>query len=232
MLPTTIDDLKSTIGRRGGIARSNRFAIYITHPNNKQGLLNTDFTGLASNVLTSVLSGGSVDPMAFFNDPRDMFLLCDAVQLPGKRINTTERKTTHKGYKMAYSYMVEEVTFSFILTNDYYMKKYFDSWQAMIFDEDNKLAHKAEYTTDVIIQQMSSGNDFIPAYGVKLKNAFPVAVNTIELSNQSSNDTLKVSITMAFDDWSEEGLLDSVSSLFKQGEELLTGTGNQIRNLF
>jgi len=32
MLPVGIDTLKSTIGRRGGVARSNRFAIYITHP--------------------------------------------------------------------------------------------------------------------------------------------------------------------------------------------------------
>jgi hypothetical protein len=226
MIPTSIDSLKSTIGRRGGIARGNRFAIYITHPNKKQGLLNTDWTGIASNLLTSVTSGGSIDPMVFFNDPRDMFLLCDSAQLPGKRINTTERKTTHKGYKMAYSYMVEEVTFSFILTNDYYIKKYFDSWQSMIFDKTNRLSHKDAYTTDVVIQQMSSGNDFIPAYGVKLINAFPVAINAIELSNQSANDTLKVSITMAFDDWTEEGLLDSVGSLFKQAGSLLRGTLN------
>jgi len=233
MLPTTIDDLKSTIGRRGGLARSNRFAVYVTHPNKKQGLLNTDWSGLASNLLTTALSGGDVDPMAFFNDPRDMFLLCDSVQLPGKRIATMEKRITHKAVKKPYSYMVDEVTFSFILTNDYYIKKYFDSWQNMIVSPDDLgIAYKDTYTTDIVIQQMSTGNDFIPAYGVKLINAFPIAVNAIDLSNQSASDALRVTITVGFDDWTEEGLLDSIGSLVEQGKDLLKGTVGQIGNLF
>lgn len=93
-LPGNIDDLKATIGKRGGVARANRFAIYITHPKMKGsmgvGLLNTDIGGLISNAAGSYLSGGTMDPMAFINDPRDMFLLCESVQLPGKRIATME----------------------------------------------------------------------------------------------------------------------------------------------
>ncbi len=233
MLPTTIDDLKSTIGRRGGIARGNRFAVYITHPNKKQGLLNTDWSGLASNVLTTTINGGSIDPMAFFNDPRDMFLLCDSAQLPGRRIATTEKRTTHKAVKKPYSYMVDEATFTFLLTNDYYIKKYFDSWQDLIVSGDDKfIGYKESYTTDVVIQQMSSGNDFIPAYGVKLINAFPIAINSIELSNQSQNDVIKVTITLGFDDWKEESLLDSAGSLLGMGKDLLSGTVGQVTSLF
>lgn len=233
MLPTTIDDLKSTIGRRGGAARTNRFAVYMTHPSGKQGLLNTDWAGLASNLITTKLPGGSFDAGMFFNDPRDMFLLCDSVQMPGKRISSMEKRTTHKAIKKPYSYMVDEVTFTFTLTNDYYVKKYFDSWQNMIVSGDDKsIAYKDEYTTDIVIQQMSNGNDFIPGYGVKLLNAFPIAVNAIELSNQSQNDVVRVTITVGFDDWTEEGLLDSVGSLAEQGLSLLKGTRAQIGNLF
>jgi hypothetical protein len=236
MLPTTIDDLKSTIGRRGGVARSNRFAIYISHPNKKQGLLNTDWTGLASNLLTTITNSGSIDPMMFFNDPRDMFLLCSSVQLPGKRIATMEKRTTHKAVKKPYSYLVEEVSFTFTLTNDYYIKKYFDSWQDMIVSGGDKgIAYKSTYTTDIVIQQMGSGNDFIPAYGVKLLNAFPIAVNAIELSNRSENQVVEVSITLGYDDWTEESLFDSIGSLWNQGKSLMEGTMGQIgaiRNLF
>ena len=67
-LPVGIDTLKSTIGKRGGLARANRFAIYITHPHMKNpmgpGLFNADIGGLVSNVAGSLLSGGSVDPMS------------------------------------------------------------------------------------------------------------------------------------------------------------------------
>jgi len=233
MIPVSIDSLKSTIGRRGGIARGNRFAVYFTHPNQQQGLLNTDFSGLASNLLTSVINGGSIDPMIFFNDPRDMFLLCDTVQIPGKRISTTERRTTHKSIKMPYSYMVDEVTFSFILTNDYYIKKYFDSWQNMIVSSnDKKIAYKNTYTTDIVIQQITGGNDYIPAYGVKLLNAFPISIDAIQLGNAVGNDSLRINVTVAFDDWVEEGLMDSAKSLIDHGKSLLGGTKNQFSSIY
>jgi len=162
-----------------------------------------------------------------------MFLLCDSVQLPGRRIATMERRTTHKAIKKPYSYLVDEVTFTFTLTNDYYIKKYFDSWQDMIVSGSDKgIAYKDTYTTDIVIQQMGSGNDFIPAYGVKLINAFPISVGTIDLSNQSENDVVKVTITVGFDDWKDESLLDSAMSVIDQGKKLLTGTGAQFDSIY
>lgn len=226
-LPVGIDALKSTIGRRGGVARNNRFAVYITHPSGKQGLINTDITGILSNIGSSLMSGGNVDPFVLFNDPRDMFLLCESTQLPGKRIATMESFTSHKSIKKPYSYLVDEVTFSFILTNDYYIKKYFDSWQNMIVDSDaKKIAYKDEYTTDITIQQIGSSNDIIPAYSVKLKNAFPIAINAIELSNNTENAIALCSVTVSFDDWEEQGLVDGFKDLLGKGKSLIDSTLN------
>lgn len=128
--------------------------------------------------------------------------------------------------------MVDEATFTFLLTNDYYIKKYFDSWQDLIVSGDDKfIGYKESYTTDVVVQQMSSGSYSIPAYGVKLINAFPIAINSIELSNQSQNDVVKVTITLGFDDWKEESLLDSAGSLLGMGKDLLSGTVGQVKSL-
>jgi hypothetical protein len=236
-LPVGIDALKSTIGKRGGLARANRFAIYITHPNMKNalgpGLINMDIGGLVSNVAGSLLSGGSVDPMAFINDPRDMFLLCESVQLPGKRIAAMESFVTHKAIKKPYSYLVDEVTFSFILTNDYFAKKYFDSWQSLVVNQDSlKVSYKNDYVTDVTIQQLTPSNDVIPAYSVKLKNAFPIAVNAIELSNTTENSVIQCSITLSFDDWEEVGLLDGFTDLVSKGRDIFDATVGQVKGLF
>jgi hypothetical protein len=233
MLPTSIDDLKSTIGKRGGVARANRFAIYITHPKMKapmgDGILNMDIGGLISNAAGSYLSGGTIDPMAFINDPRDMFLLCESVQLPGKRIATMESFITHKSIKKPYSYLVDEVTFTYILTNDYYAKKYFDSWQNLVIDSASKhMAYKNDYVTDITIQQMTQSNDFVPAYSVQLKNAFPVAVNAIELSNSNENSLLQVSITMSFDDWEERNIGESILDRIGNLGDIVRGTGRQL----
>jgi len=232
-LPVGIDTLKSTIGKRGGIARANRFAIYITHPKMKgpmgPGLFNMDISGLISNVAGSLLSGGSVDPMAFINDPRDMFLLCESVQIPGKRIATMEKFTTHKAIKKPYSYLVDEVTFTFILTNDYYARKYFDQWQGMVIDQESlKLAYKNDYCTDITIQQLSPTNDMIPAYSVKLKNAFPIAVNAIELSNSTENSLLQCTVTVSFDDWVQQDLSDGFKDLLGQAGDIFRGTVGQL----
>ncbi len=226
-LPVGIDALKSTIGRRGGVARNNRFAVYITHPSGKQGLINTDITGIISNVAGSLMSGGKVDPFTLFNDPRDMFLLCESTQLPGKRIATMESFTTHKSIKKPYSYLVDEVTFTFLLTNDYYIKKYFDSWQDMIVgNNDKKIAYKEEYTTDLTIQQIGGSNDVVPAYSVKLKNVFPIAVNAVELSNTAENTVALCSVTMSFDDWEEQGLVAGFKDLLGKGKSLIDSTLN------
>lgn len=231
-LPVGIDALKSTIGKRGGLARANRFAIYITHPNMKSpmsnGIFNADIGGLIGNALGAHVSGGSMDPMAFINDPRDMFLLCESVQLPGKRIATMESFITHKAIKKPYSYLVDEVTFTFILTNDYYAKKYFDSWQALVIDQESlKMNYKSEYVTDITVQQLTPSNDYIPAYSVKLKNAFPISVNAIELSNSQENSLLQCSVTLSFDDWEELGLLDGIADMVSNGRDIFDATVGQ-----
>ena len=91
-LPVSIDTMKSTINRRGGIARGNRFGVYIHHPSKgMNSLLEFDPATLLSNLI----SGRGVNVGDFISDPRDMFLLCQKCSIPGKRITTTEATHNH-----------------------------------------------------------------------------------------------------------------------------------------
>lgn len=206
-LPVSIDTMKSTINRRGGIARGNRFGVYINHPSKgMNSLLNFNPATLLSNLI----SGQGINAGDFIQDPRDMFLLCQSCTMPGKRILTTEATHNHHNTKKPYSAATDEVTMTFLLTNDYYIKKYFDMWQEMIVDtrtEHYKTFYKNEYSTDVTIQQLSASNDVVPGYTVQLQNAYPIQVGAVEL-NEGSEGLLELSITWEYDNFKSVGLVD------------------------
>jgi len=226
-LPVTIDTLKSTINRRGGVARGNRFGVYITHPSKgMNSLLNFNPATLLSNLI----SGQGVNAGDFIQDPRDMFLLCQSCTLPGKRILTTEATHNHHNTKKPYSAATDEVTMTFMLTNDYYIKKYFDMWQEMIVDtrkEHYKTFYKSDYSTDVTIQQLSGSNDIVPGYTVKLENAYPIQVGQIELSNESEG-LMEVSITWEYDNFRSVGLVDGFEDVLGN----LLGIGRNTLSVF
>ena len=211
-LPVSIDTLKSTINRRGGIARGNRFAVYVNHPSKgMNSLLNFN----PANLLSNLISGQGVNAGDFIQDPRDMFLLCRNVTMPGKRISTTEATHNHHLSKKPYSAITDEVTMTFLLTNDYYIKKYFDMWQEMIVETSGKhykTFYKSEYTTDVIIQQLSASNDVVPGYTIELLNAYPIQVGAIELSSEGEG-LIEVQITFEYDNYRSVGLVDRSSNI-------------------
>lgn len=176
--PVTIDQFKSTIGKRRGLAAPNRFAVTMTAPN---GTANTD--------------------------PRDINILCQSCSLPGRVITTNEYDPQGiKPIKYPVSIIEEDVEFTFLLTNDYYVKKFFDKWMAIIIDYEGGTglcSYASEYRTDVFIQQFDKNN--LPVYGVRLIDAYPTSVNSVELSNESTDAVTSVSVNMTYRKFVTEG---------------------------
>lgn len=199
-LPVNIDTMKSTINRHGGVARGNRFAVYISHPmKSMNNLLRFD----PATFLNNAIDGQGHHAGDFINDPRDMFLLCKGTTLPGRRISTTEATHNHNLSKKPYSVVSDEVTMTFLLTNDYYIKNYFDLWQEMIIDTTGnhyKTMYKDEYTTDVTLQQLSTSNHIIPGQTILLENAYPIQVGAVELANDSDG-LMELAITWEYDNF-------------------------------
>jgi len=216
--PTTIDDFKSVISRRSGLAPANRFAIFMSPPS--QTLLNLDLQNVASNLLS-----GNFGPSQLVNDPRDIAILCESCSLPGRQIQTLDHQNRNyrQSVKEPQGYFNEDVSFVFHLTNDYHMKKVFDRWLDLIIDpETYQVAYKNEFVSDVTIQQLNQQN--VPVYGVKLKNAFPVTMNAIELNN-SSTETQKLNVTLTYEDYETEG---SIASSIGGVKNIIGGVLNRL----
>ena len=196
-LPASIDTLKSTICKRGGVSKSNRFAIYMNLP-----LISIN----PGAILSNLASGGGFNPMSLINDTRDISLLCESCSLPGRQITTAEHITRLKAIKKPYGYINDDVSFTFLLTGDYYLKEVMDSWQASIIDtEKGTVNYKDDYVSDVLIQQLDSNN--IPNYTCTLKNAFTVSVSAVELSNANENAISRITVGMAYDEWGDQASL-------------------------
>ena len=226
-LPVSIDTMKSTINRRGGVARGNRFAVYVSHPSKgMNSLLKFD----PATMLSNLISGDGVNLADFIQDPRDMFLLCQNCTIPGKRISTTEASHNHHLAKKPYSAITDEVTMTFLLTNDYYIRKYFDMWQEMIIDTSHnhyKTAYKRDYSRDVIIQQLSTSNHMIPGYSVKLLNAYPIQVGAVELNNESDG-LMEINVTWEYDNFVSIGLIDGFENIVGTLLDSLNATKTQM----
>ena len=115
----SIDNLKATIAKKGGLAMQNRFQIFFTPPtaNSIKSLLNKDIKSLIGDLAKNAISGGS--PKNVIPDPRDISILCEAVSFPGRQISTLDYIADRQAIKVPYSTINEDVSMTFTLTNDY-----------------------------------------------------------------------------------------------------------------
>lgn len=202
-----IDKLKSLVSKKGGLAKANRFNVMFTPPT--ASLLNGNLQGAIASAIS-----GNFSAKNLVNDPRDISLLCDSVSIPGKQISTLDVQTVKQLVKVPYGYLTDDVSLSFLLTNDYHMKTMFDAWINNIVDNDKYcVAYKKDIVTDVIIQQLDEQNT--PIYGVKLEGAFPVTMSEIPLSNESANTISRLNVSFAYDRYVPEGAISNTGSLIK-----------------
>lgn len=178
----SVDVLKSSISRAGGIARLNRFQVEL--PANIPGIEVTD--------------------------SREYQVLCKTASIPGKGIATHDRTIMTQNEKIGYGYVVQEMAMTFYLLNDYGMRDYFDKWMNTIVDQDTfEVSYKTEYQRNVKIHQLklpveSRLSQFIPeqnkVYSIELEDAFPISINSIDFSNDP--DVIgEVSVSMSYTKW-------------------------------
>ena len=66
---------------------------------------------------------------------------------------------------------------------------------------------------------------------IKLYNAYPITISSLELSNSSENTTLRVSITLAYEDWEAVGTVDGLTNLAGRAGDLISNSVNLVRNI-
>ena len=164
-MTASIDRIKSNINQRGGIARPNNFLVELP----------------------------SLPGFDRAND--NLNILCRSATIPSKQILTTDRRIGMEFEKVAYGYAVDDVSMSFLLTNDYYVRKYFDTWNKLIVGENNQVAaYKSNYQKRVVIHQLRNS---IPTTAFDINvGRIPIGVDiTGFLNSLSARSGVNVSTT-------------------------------------
>ncbi len=153
------------------------------------------------------------------HDMRDFKFMCDAANLPGRNLATTEFRTgsVSKSYVHSNNFN-PTMTLSFILTDDMFIKKIFDRWMDDIIAlTDGKLSNAAavqnilkypdQYCGSFGIKKLATNLSSSPAsashidtYHVEIMEAFPKQINPIQLT-YGSQDIMKLQVVMAYSRW-------------------------------
>tara|TARA_B100000902_G_C27290163_1_gene906657 strand:+ start:508 stop:1152 length:645 start_codon:yes stop_codon:yes gene_type:complete len=148
-MTASIDRIKSTISSRGGLARPNNFLVELP----------------------------SLPGFGRANETLNM--LCRQTTLPFKQIMSVPRRIGMESEEIAYGYAVENITMSFLMTNDYYARKYFDRWKDLIINEDQQIVnYKNNYEKRIVLHQLRNS---IPS------TAFDISIGQIPLGLPITN---------------------------------------------
>ena len=136
-------------------------------------------------------------------DGQSLNILCESCSLPGRQINTVDYSPWRNENKIPIGYADEDVTCVFHLTNDYYVKDVFDKWLKKIVNPDTYLIEYIEsYASTIDIYQLNEANETV--YAVKLLQAWPVSINSVELNNSDENNTQKLTVVFTYKTWTSE----------------------------
>lgn len=133
---------------------------------------------------------------------------CISCSLPGKMMNTIERSTYGPNRKVVTSSLYQDVTFSFIVSDDKSELDYFNVWQNYIVDNNVDSSSSAnnhdvryydEYVGDIKISHLDKQNEI--KYTISLLEAYPISVEEIPLSWENNNEFIRVNVTVAYRNW-------------------------------
>ena len=164
----------------GSFIQSSIFEKILNLPNS----IVTDIT----DAITSAVGGTQSDGANASSNPaisRYLALQCESTELPGRSLATQDVKIYGPTFKVPMQTMYNDISFTFLCTNEFYERKLFDKWLEAIHPSDtNNLRYaksdSSRYLTNIKIIQY---DEFIrQIYAIELIDAFPYVITPQALS--------------------------------------------------
>jgi hypothetical protein len=174
--PMNISEFKTVLKNLNGPAPTNRFHVYI--------------------------EGGPT--MSLRDVKRELHLLCESAELPGKNLMTYEDKLYGPIRKIPYAMSFTETTMTFLCTNKGLReKRFFDEWQNIIVNnETSDVSYYDIYTGKIILKLYDEYNSL--NYEAIFLEAYPLTVSPITLTHNPNSDYAKITVSFSYRRWTED----------------------------
>ena len=137
-----------------------------------------------------------------FGDPSSIRFRVKGVDLPQRQLETQPRFAEGPMRLMPYGLVYSTMNMEIVESDQYKIRQFFEEWHTKIFS--NKNNYGVEYYDRLVADKLtivafaSSG---IPTRIWEMKEAYPIAINTSQMSWDAQNQYLVINIELAFHEW-------------------------------
>lgn len=175
-----VNDFKSVFeqfGPGGGPAKSCRFGVVINLPRIFLGDRNANA----------------------FNVINDLSYLCEATELPGRRVDTVDLRYYGPNFKVPYQPVYDDISMTFVCRNDQQEREFFDDWMEKINPSDTyNFNYKDDYSTTITMFQFDDQS--LPSYAFTIYEAYPIFVNPQPVTWVDDNFQ-RLTVTFTYMNW-------------------------------
>jgi len=127
----------------------------------------------------------------------DLEMFAEAVNIPGVQVSTFEYPldNVRNQVKVPNGLIIEDISITFMLTNDFEIKKFFDKWSKDVITDEYLLNYCADYEQDMKIQALDQTGQVV--YTASITGAYPITVASIPLSYGAQNEYTKLEVTLS-----------------------------------
>lgn len=169
--------------------------------------------------LAEAVTGGALTQNEYIQTQREYYeyinYFADSVTVPGRRLTVGTVRDVGAMRRFATDTSFSEMQVSFIVTKDYWHRKFFERWMNYAAsDSENRVSFYEEYTSKVQILKWELASNFVATNKVKgttyesrlnavtgawtLYGAFPFDMSAIQLSN-GPTDLIKLDVSFYYE---------------------------------
>lgn len=144
------------------------------------------------------------------NETRNVSMRCESINLPGRNLNTFDDTTIYGPRRTVVdgASFDDGVEMIFTASTDMRERVYFEKWQHAAFDQETwNVSFYKDYIGMVEIYTLNINEERM--YGVRLYECFPKTIAASQLSYATTNEAMKITVSMNFRYWRTISLDDA-----------------------